>query len=270
MTKNTKPTQPEEIIADVQNMSDEAAEKIVSLADKAKRNRVNALAMVDARQTEAIRNKVELLHEAETAIAETVELAGNSETNAELASKITEAASKVGDILFRGRTSGVISPDEVSELLGKGFGWKTKQNGEQSKTPAGEGEVIRKRVVRAADAYSFVTGGDAKAFFDPLDSAAVKPLVQSALNGERSVFTLYDDLGAMKQEASGSRPKPAFNPKTILGLASSLTENVEASVTLWHDTPGLFEAYRGLFRAVNLVSEEYGEAYIDELNSAAA
>ncbi len=271
MPKNTnkQPTaQPEQIVADVQNMPVETAENVVSLADKNNRNRLNALAAVDARQTEQVRNKVELVHDAETAIEETVKLAGNAATDAELSSKVAEASAKVADILFRGRVQGVLSPDETSELLGRGFGWKVKKNGEQSKTPHGQGEAIRKRVVRAVDAYTFVSGGDAKAFFEPLEIADVKPLVTEVMNGNRSVFTLYNDLGEMKQEASGNRPKPAFNPKNILGLAAALTENVEASVALWHDTPGLFDAYVGLYRAVNLISEEYGAAYADEIKAA--
>jgi len=267
-TKNNQP-QPE-ITADVETLPADAADKVVSLADTKQRNRVNALATVAARQTEAVRNKVELLNEAETAIADVVELAGNAETNEELSYKVTEAASRVGDILFRGRVQGILSPDEVSELLGNGFGWKQKQNGERSKTPFGQGEAIRKRVVRATDAYTFVTGGDAKAFFEPLEVADVKPIITEALNGDRSVFTIYDDLAKMKQDASGSRPKPAFNAKNILAMAATLTENVEASVQNWHDTPGLFEAYIGLYRAVNLISEEYGAKYADELKATAA
>jgi hypothetical protein len=269
MTKNNKPTtQPEQIIADVQDMPAETAENVVSMADKNRRNRLNALEVIASRQTEAVRNKVELLHEAEEAIENVVSIAGNAESNAETESRIAEASSKVGDILFRGRVQGILSPDEVTELLGKGFGYKTKQNGDQSKTPFGNGEAIRKRVVRAVDAWSFVTGGDAKAFFEPLEVADVKPLVTEVLNGKRTVNTLYKDLADMKQAAASERLPAAFNPKNILKMASALTENVGASVERWHDTPGLFEAYIGFYRAITLISEEYGDKYADEIKAA--
>lgn len=260
-------TGPEAVIQTVQDMPAETAE-IIALQSRQGR-RVNALDVLNAKQTEAIQSKVALLSEAETAIAETVKLAGDIIVSEDQERKVAEAAAKAAHVLFRGRITGVLSQDELSELLGRGFGWKRKQDGTQSKTPFGQGEAIRKRVVRATGAYAFVNGNDAPAFFDPLDREAVAPFVQEVIAGKRSVLTLYNDLADMKAEASGKRPAPAFNPKAVMAMAAALSENVQASVTLWHDTAGLLVAYQTLSRAIDLIGEEYAVAYPDVIENVA-
>lgn len=267
MTKTTKnqPTPANE--SDIVAESSEPT-TVVPMPDR-NQERLNALAVIGARETETSQNKTEILAAADAAIEKVVKLAGDKSASEDADRRVTEAADSAASILFKGRISGLLSPDEVSELLGRGFGFKTKADGKPSKTPFGAGERIRKRVVRAFDAVQFVRGTDEpKAFFEPLSKEDVKPLVNSVLKGERSVFTLYDDLGALKQKASGSRLPTAFNPKAIANLQALLGENVRVSVQTWHDTPGLLEAYVGLYQTITLISEEYWLVYADEIKAA--
>lgn len=254
--------QPEAIVAAVQDMPEAEITSLTARQGK----RVNALAAHNAAIKEAVQNKVQLIQQTENALTDVLTIAGDKSASADHEAKLIEASNKASFLLFRGRTTGIFSADEVSEMLGQTFGWKTKQNGEDSKTPFGQGESIRKRVVRAVDAFSFVnSNAEPKAFFEPLERAKVKQMLSEVETGNRSIYTLYNDLSAYKAEASGTRPKRAFDPKGIVSLTAMLSENVNASVESWHDTPGLFDAYAGLLRIINTVAEEYSVTYPEEI-----
>lgn len=261
MTKTVTNNQPSQT-----NSETVAAEPSKVQAIGQRRNSaIDAFDTFNARKSETLNNKASWLNEADSAIAAVIAITGDAENDAELASKVAEASVKASFVLYQGMTSGVATYEEVSELLGRQFGWRRKQNGEQSKTPHGQGETIRKRVRRASDAKAFVLGAEPKALFAPLEREAVAAMVASVDAGERSVFTLYDDLAKMKADATGTRPAPAFDPKRIAALAAALGADVAASVELMHKTPGLFEAYAGLSRIMRNVSAEYGIAHPDVL-----
>lgn len=258
---------PETIVETVKNMPQETAEVIAMQSRQGRR--VNALAAHNAAVSSAVQNKVQLISETETALAKVLELTGTAEQNADTERQVVEAASNASLLIVRGWNDGILSQDEISEMLGRTFGHKQKQNGEPSKTPFGQGEVIRKRVVRTIKAIDYaIRGNEPVAFFDPLPRDDVKAMVTEVLNGKRSVWALYNDLAEMKQELSGSRPKPAFNPKAVVALSGALGENIAETVRQFHDTPGLFDAYAGLLRMIETVGEEYAATYPQEVKAA--
>lgn len=250
-----------------QDNTEVSSASVYELANR--QGRRDAFLTTAGRKSEAMQNKVALLSETETAIAEAVKIAGNATASAEHERQVTEASNKVAFLIFKGMINNLISKDEASEMLGRGFGWKVKDNGEQSKTPHGQGEAIRKRVVRAVGAAAFASGQEAPAFFEPLDRDEVRPFVQEVLEGKRSVFTLYHDLADMKSAASGTRPATAFNPKAVMAIRSSLAANIGESVTLIHDTPGLYVAYEQLAVILSVISSEYAAKYPEEIDAAA-
>lgn len=270
--QNNQP-QPETVLAEGETVVNaaEAAEASAEIVDLQQRQgrRINALDAINANQSEVLQNKVQLIEQTESAIADVVKLAGNRERNEADERKLTEAASKAGFLLYRGRINGLLTADEASELLGRSFGWKTKQNGEASKTPFGTGEDLRKRVVRAVNAHAFaVRGAEPTAFFEPLSRGDVKPLLSEMEAGKRTIWQLFRDLSEMKAEASGSRPKPAFNPKTVIAMAGTLGENVGNTLRIIHETPGLLEAYAGLQRMMDTVFTEYTAKYPKDVEAA--
>lgn len=268
MVKKTQTVQPlpEEIIEAVQALPEET---VVAMTER-QGKRINALiahkTQGAAVLTEHVQNKVQLIQKTENALADVLSLAGDRDQSEEHERKLAEASGRAAFLLYSGLTTGIFSRDETSDLLGRTFGWKTKQNGEQSKTPFGQGETIRKRVIRAADAFSYVnSNAEPKAFFEPLDRSEVRSMLNEMEGGSLSIWQFYKDLSEMKADVSGTRPKPAFDPKRVLAIAGALSENIANSVEAFHNTPGLFAAYRGLFQTISTIGEEYSVAYPEEI-----
>lgn len=167
-----------------------------------------------------------------------------------------ELAAKAALSLYRGRTSGLFSNEQITAVLGDKFGYKEKGEGADkskpvmaghpnaSKTPFGEGEAIRKRVVRATDAFRFVvsSGEDATSFFEGLDVEAVKTVLDDIEAG-RSIYSAYDDLTNVRKNGNPTVAAP-FNVQTIMKQTARLTEGDVADKL--RENPDLILAYVAL------------------------
>lgn len=167
------------------------------------------------------------------------------------ADKAEEYAVRAGRRLYQARTTGLMAPDEVSALLGSVFGFKLKQNGEQSKTPEGRGEDIRKRVVRAHAAKEFVETGEGGTFFEGLEPSDIQPMLTELDNGTRTIWSVYQTLTDMKA-ANRDPVKPAFSERAIMAIASEL--NKEGSGEQFRANPALIAAYAELVQIVNMIA----------------
>jgi hypothetical protein len=168
----------------------------------------------------------------------------------------TEIAAEAAKALYQARIGGVLSPDEVSGALGDVFGYKPKADGTPGKTPAGQGEAIRKRVVRAAQATDYVTGGDGGAFFTGLPEDEVSQVIREVENGTLSIYTAYDKFGEIKR-GNATRVDPAFDPKRIGAIVEKLSE--KGAAERLRASPSLITAYAALIDVLNVLGEESAE-----------
>lgn len=173
-----------------------------------------------------------------------------------------------------------MSNEELNALLGDQFGYKTKGgksdkpvkagDPDASKTPFGQGEAIRKRIVRMQQAIHHCNGGDGgRAFADadgnplPLDARSsdrdgtvtaytVPEIVEAVMTGELSVFSAYDKLAKVKAD-NASRTDAAFNPKTVRRMVESLS--TEGAVAMFAADPDLQTAYDELAEMLKLIAE---------------
>jgi hypothetical protein len=111
-------------------------------------------------------------------------------------------------------------------LLGDVYGYKTKANGEQSKTPEGDGEVIRKRVIRIAQAHAYASGDskDCGKLFDGLPVEAkgeIEAILLDVDSGELSVFTAYGKIAEVAKKYR-DEPNKAMNGNTIDAIVAGL------------------------------------------------
>jgi hypothetical protein len=204
--------------------------------------------------------KTILASKARQRLAEAADLFGEGEGKAKEARSIAQEAAFS---LYQGRAKNLFSPDEVSSILGDQFGFKAKKDGKPSKTPEGQGEVIRKRIVRLADAYQYAYQNEDKAFFNGLPVDDVKGILLSVDVGQLPVFTAYDYFADLKKEHS-SRVDTAFNPKAVMKLAESLAADGAAMKLVGN--PDLVLAYTTLRDVIQLVGEAAAalEAETDE------
>lgn len=258
-TTETAAKLPEEVIAEVNAMPESVAETI---AIQSRRSGKGFFETEIATVTEAFRNKAQIIGDARQKLAKAAENATDSEN---LAGEALEASQEGAATLYQAWRNGVIDKPELTALLGDIFGWRMKGDSktrvttgdkDQSATPYGTGEVIRKRIVRAHDALDYVTsnGNEGTAFFEPLDVDDVAGTLNEFHDGKMSVFTLYDKLSTMKADATGTRPKAAFDPKRIAALAKQMGENVNATADAVLSNNGLRAAYLSLFQILQTVS----------------
>lgn len=141
-------------------------------------------------------------------------------------------ADKAAVELFAARADNIISADQLSTLLGDSFGWKHKKDKDKavrggdpdaSKTPFGQGEAIRKRVVRAVQAHEYVTDADASKFFDGLPKEKISDVLNRVRNNQLSIWSAYDMMGEIKRE-NATRPNPAHDPKAVAKFVTALQE----------------------------------------------
>lgn len=194
-------------------------QNVTSFKDAVSAASLNAAGAVNER-LEALQNKAILRDEAKSALADaksaldeinSIQLVGDDKAK-DAKERLQNASGKAAFSLFRMEATGVASKEETSALLGETFGFKMTGNGKVSKTPDGEGEAIRKRVVRAVDAYRFVHTGQATSFFAPLagHSDAVESVaeyVSGMMEGSYSLFTVYNNLQDMVKEYR-EKPEP--------------------------------------------------------------
>lgn len=163
------------------------------------------------------------------------------------ANELQELQNKPAETLFKAYLGGLFLLPEVNAILIDAFGAKVTSTGKVSKTPQGKGEVIRKRVVRAYQATSFALDPESERpkFLEGVELDAILPIVNDLISDkpERSLFTAYDDLGALKVKES---KEPYLNATALLKQAKAITENAGTIA----DYPDVVEAYAALQSAL--------------------
>jgi hypothetical protein len=256
-----------------------ASVNVVSLDIKpGKGKRSSLFDTIAVEENARLAEKTKLSTTARQQLAEAFDLFKEGANRADEAKSV---ASKASVALYQGRTTGLLSAEEVSSILGDQFGYKVKgtaqagaspttggvpsdysKNGQTaSKTPYGDGEQIRKRVVRLAAAYSFVHDGDGGTFFEGLDPDEVSGLLDSVESGDTSMYRAFDILTEMRKEANGDQTPAAFRVKTITTIADKLSE--ASAPALMIDTPGLAAAYAALRQIIDIVDAEAAKLLIE-------
>lgn len=257
--ENQTRTQPETSPA-MAAIDGETGENVVALR-RSKGDRQNIFATVDVQLTEAFANKAAQLSEARQRIAEAADLYQQGSA-AEGEAKV--AADKAMLSLYQARTAGTLTADELTQILGDGFGFRVKGGvdrydpkatggAEMSKTPFGAGEAIRKRIVRAVQAYQHVNGGDGGRFFEGLEDDRLVDAINGLTKGQIGFWRAYDLFAEIKRD-NMEKVKPAFNPKHIASLAEAL--NQEGAAAKIAANRGLQESYVALLKMINVVGEE--------------
>lgn len=170
------------------------------------------------------------------------------------ASEVSDKSGKVALRLYDGQIAGIFSKDEVSALLGDAFGFKMKADGSPSKTPEGQGEQIRKRVVRAVSVADFLQGkADRPAFIGEGLEGDAQSIMSALNNGEISIFTAYNNLGELKEKKESV---PAhLDPVKVLKMANELMKEEVAAVIV--QSEGLKAAYDTLLKALGVDMSAY-------------
>lgn len=195
-------------------------------------------------------------------LAQAADLYGEGGSKAKEADKI---AGDAAVILYRARVGGALSAEQLSSLCVDTFGAKKKGGGDApvkpadpdaSKTPFGQGEAIRKRVVRAVQAFEFINGGEPSRFFDGLPKDAIKTVLDRVETSDLSLYRAYDLMGDIKRNAV-TRVHPAFDPKRVAQMVEALTE--EGAAAQFVANPALTDAYLALRDILVEVGREAGE-----------
>ena len=179
---------------------------------------------------DAVEAKLATLDTAKAAFNTAMELyaAGNDKSL-----EADEYADNGARALFQMQTGGLITKEETSATLGQVFGFKVSKTGKASKTPEGQGEVIRKRVVRAVQTFDYLNGGDCPTFLEGADVDEVSRVFSEFCEGYNSIFTTYDKLGKLKERET---VPTALNPKSMEkvlaemakdGFATAIAANAE-------------------------------------------
>jgi hypothetical protein len=217
-------------------------------------------------------------------------LTGVSQTLAEvtdLQSEEGQHADRIGELsqnaafnLWQGMLNGVVTLEDVTQTLGDIFGWRKKGDAkvraervaDQSKTPFGYGETIRKRIVRGVRAYQFGRTGEINdRFFEPLDQATVSEIMADVETGDISLFTAYDQLQDERRENAPDPVNPVFDPVKVLKSVQTLSE--KGAVDQFADNPALLVAYASMTETINaitsaLMEREDAETIIEAVRTA--
>lgn len=205
------------------------------------------------------------------------EIADLQAQGAENAQEVAEKKANLATEMFFDIRDGVFQLNQVSGMLGDVFGYRKKGDAkvrvnpgdkEASATPFGEGEAIRKRVVRAVQARDFVENDVATALFadaKPDEVSAILDRIGAEEDG-LSIWSAYDAFGKLKQR-NNERPAAAFDPKKVAALTDALSENVEHSAQLFADNAALCDAYAEL-REVVLEIDRAAGAILKESQAA--
>jgi hypothetical protein len=205
-----------------------------------------------AAQAEKIQQKVLLLNTAKQSLAHAHDTLTDGESLTGEASRIADTASVS---LYQARVGGLASAAEISALLGDVYGYKSKQDGSPGKTPAGQGEAIRKRIVRAVGAAEYATNGDGGKFFLGLPEDEIAQVVTEIDNGNCSIFTAYERFAEIKREHT-SKTEQAFNPAVIAKIAEKLGE--DGSAEILRSNPDLIAAYAALSAVLDVICKVDG------------
>jgi hypothetical protein len=242
----------------VASTSEQMAASVAELPKPKGKAAAGGLTAISLGQREKLALKTQLMSEARQRLAEAADLFTQG---GETSTEATMVASRAAGLIYQGRVAGAISPDEVSAMLGDIWGYKMKGDSSQkvaaghpkaSKTPHGQGEAIRKRIVRATQAFEFANGEDGGRFFEGLSPDEVQPLVNELSDGKKTVWQVYDRLADIKREKS-ERVDAAFNPKAIDKIVAKLSE--PASVERLAANDELLKAYAELKDVLAVIDE---------------
>lgn len=167
-----------------------------------------------------------------------------------------EKAAVAARRLYLACSAGVVSRDEISGLLVDIWGAKPRKDGQVGKTPNGQGEAIRKRIVRALAARDFITSGEGGAFFKGLDADAVADVVNDVDDGSLSIYSAYNYLAELKKGTS-TRVPLAFDAKRLAALAAKMAEPSSAEIIA--KSQPLLAAYSTLRRVLEVQGVEVGK-----------
>lgn len=228
-------------------------------------NRPSLMASVRSDDTQRIADKIRVVGTVKQRLAEAADLfkAGDDKRD-----EATAIADKAGVTLYQARTTNVINAEEISAMLGDVFGFKPKSDGTPGKTPMGQGEAIRKRVVRAVQADEYANGGEETAFFKGLNEDEVRSILLAVQAGEMSIYTAYDKFAELKRDNT-TRTNAAFDPKKIAAIYDTLAEGGgQAAAEIFRKSPALVAVYAALVEALEIVDEIAATMNADDAKAA--
>lgn len=207
--------------------------------------------------------KVLLLSSATQSLAHAFDLYQEGEGKAKEA---TEIASKAAFALYQARTTANTSADEVSAKLGDVFGFKANKDGKVSKTPDGQGEAIRKRIVRAVAAFKLVeTGETDDGFFAGLspdsmsegdDPVSIREVVHNlGTDDGYTINTAYNVFSEIKR-AQAVKTDIAFDHKKLSGIVATLGGNGDKSL---EDVVAIYKGSQALVIVLDELRRVIGE-----------
>lgn len=239
--KHSKPVEPQEVEA----KAAPDKEPVQSAASMIQRPSLFATAATS--DENRLQRKAEIMGRVRQELAEVADLTNQS---GEVSAQAMEISARAGAELFGAMSERLITSEELTATLGDMFGYEVKKDGSPSKTPKGQGAAIRKRVVRLTQAADYVNGGETTRFFDKLPEEDVEDIVNLVKNGDRSIWTAYEDLGKIKRD-NQSRVEFAFDPKKIAGLVESLSKDGAADVIA--QSNDLRQAYGALWDTLTAI-----------------
>lgn len=250
---NQTSTQPEPSAG--MAIADSALENVLPFIGTPNR-KPDALDAIAATIADNIRAKVETMGTARQRLAEAYDLfkeGGDNET------KAMEIANGAMSSLYQGRVNGYVTNEEVSAALGDVFGYKAKADGKPGRTPDGKGEHIRKRIVRAVQAFEYVNNPDGGSkFFDGMNRQKVATILNNVSNGDMTLNTAYERFADVKKEESEGPVSPAFNARTLAKIIDGLNE-LNAAEIIGADI-GLQTVYVELRGAISHMAERLPKA----------
>jgi predicted GNAT family acetyltransferase len=232
---------------------------VVQLAVKGHGNRQSLFENASEEMSKAVAHKVTLFQSIRQHLALAKDL---YDKGSEQAGEAEGIAAKAATELYQVRTSGGASNEEISALLGDIFGYKPKKDQTPGKTPAGAGETLRKRLVKAAQAHDYCNdpeGSGVKAFagIDPKndtddDGNSLQSVCDALSAGTTTVWTAYPVFSAIVR-AHRVKTDRAFDPKHILMLVESLSETGAADIV--RNSQALITAYAALTQVLAVIGE---------------
>jgi hypothetical protein len=232
----------------VSGMSLAAAENVAQGGKPA--TKANLFAIAGATVSEKTARKLTVMQESRQKLAQAADLYAEGDGKAIEAAEVADSAAL---LLYQAHAEGLADKSEVSAILGDVFGFKPKADGKPGKTPNGQGEAIRKRVVRLATAADWVANGTSDRFFDGLPKDEIETIVAATEAGNMSIWTAYERFAEVKRE-NAIRTNAAFDPKRVAAFVESLSE--EGAAAIIAANPALVTAYAALIDVLNAIGEE--------------
>jgi hypothetical protein len=170
--------------------------------------------------------------------------ASNDETANYQASEASEHSEKAGAILYRAYASGLITRAEITSAIADVFGYEPKKDGTPGASPKkGRGQDIRKRIVRCADAFDYVSGKGSTDWISVIPKDELIPHLESLAGDKPKLFGTYAAIGEL-HKANVTAKLQAFDAKHIAKLVDQLCKDDAKATIEKNDT--LSSAYGAL------------------------